>query len=159
MAAQCRFSRHYVSPAAAAGDLGRKPFSQMHITIQEREPARSIATAEELDAILENAAAEAREHGMLNLIFLEADNGNAISMVVGGDETVLGFNYSHMNPPYYTSRGSSNAIQPVLTCYGSFQHHTEFPRKCVISMKQGRAAVHEFLATGALPECIAWEEV
>jgi hypothetical protein len=53
-------------------------------------------------------------------------------MVVGGDETVLGFDYRHRNPPYYSSRGPSNGEEPILSCQLTFQHHTEFPRKYVI---------------------------
>lgn len=69
---------------------------------------------------------------MLNVIYIEAANGNALSIVVGCGETVLGFSYGHGNPPYYESRGPAVDDEPVLTGYVSYKHHTEFPRRCVI---------------------------
>jgi len=85
----------------------------------------------QLDEVLNAAAQEARSHNRLGAVLIEAANGNIITMVVGGEETVLGFDYSHRNPPYYASRGVSNADEPKITCYLTMQHHTEFPRKYV----------------------------
>lgn len=118
-----------------------------------------VQTPVQLASVLTAAADEARSHALLNVIFLEADNGDTLIMVVGGEETVLGFDYGHLNPPYFASRGSDDGVHPVLTAYVSLQHHTEFPRKCVIAIDQGLLAAQEFLQTGARPECITWQEV
>lgn len=96
---------------------------------------------------------------MLGAVLIEADNGNVITMVVGGDETVLGFDHGHQNPPYYASRGVSNANEPMMACHLMFQHHTVFPRKYVVPMVDGVEAVRQFLDSGDLPTCINWEEV
>lgn len=112
-----------------------------------------------LDEVLRTATEEARKSGTLGAILIEAANGNVITMVVGGDETVLGFDYGHHDPPNYSSRGPSNEDEPILTCRLTFQHHTEFPRKCLIPIADGVKAVRRFLDSGDLPACINWEEM
>jgi hypothetical protein len=116
-------------------------------------------TGLDVDKVIASASEEARANGLLNIIFLEADNGNYMSLVVGGDETVLGFNYGHQDPPYYASKGRNKSDKPVMTAYMYPDHHTEFPRKWVIPMKEGLLAVREFCETGELPSCIEWTEV
>lgn len=80
-------------------------------------------------------------------------------MVLGGEETVLGFDYGHLDPPYYASKSESDKDEPLLTCFLTFAHHTEFPRRYVIPYADGVKAVAEFLDSGGLPTCIVWEEV
>jgi hypothetical protein len=93
------------------------------------------------------------------LVLIEANKGNVITMVVGGDETVLGFDYGEPNPRYYASRGASDADAPIVTCYLTMQHHTEFPRKYAIPLADGLKAVRQFLDSDDLPTCIKWEQV
>ena len=80
-------------------------------------------------------------------------------MVVGGDETVLGFTSGSGSPPYYASRGESDGVEPVMTCYLHSAHHTEFPRHAVIDREAGLAAAVDFFEHGELPRCIQWQEV
>lgn len=101
----------------------------VRVTIHEHEPAARVESIEQLDAVFSQAESEARERGMLNVIFLESENGNTLYLAVGGDETAAGFDYSHLEPPCFASKGPSNENDPVLTCFGSFSTHTEFPRK------------------------------
>lgn len=131
----------------------------MFVTIHEDQPKISVESGEELDAVFSVAADESRARGMLNIVFIEAENGDSIGLVIGGDETVVSFNYGHGDPPYYVSRGFSADDDPILTAYISFQHHTEFPRRWVVPAAAGRLATHEFLQTGTLSQCIEWEEV
>jgi hypothetical protein len=72
---------------------------------------------------------------------------------------VLGFQYGHHDPPYYASRGVSDADEPKFTCYLTMQHHTEFPRKYVIPVSDGVNALRQFLHSADLPTCIKWEQV
>jgi hypothetical protein len=55
-------------------------------------------------------------------VLIEAGNGNVITMVVGADETVLGFDdHDHQDVRCYASRGLSDADEPdepVLTQTG-----------------------------------------
>jgi len=137
------------------------PGSQMALQIRIRDDAAPLTVEDgsQLEKVLNAETEEARRRGVLGAVLLEAVNGNVITMVVGGEETVLSFDYGHHNPPYYSSRGPSNADEPMLTCFLTFQHHTEFPRKYVIPVTDGVKAVRQFLDSGDLPTCINWEEV
>jgi hypothetical protein len=93
---------------------------------------------------------------MLNVIFLKAANGNNLSFVVGGDDTVLSFTYGYRNPPYYASRGADTSTPPIMTCYVGLVHHTEFPRKYLIPFERGLTAAQEFAESGTVPRSIEW---
>src|SRR5580692_9358278 len=99
----------------------------LQVRIREDAGPLKVEDDNQLDEVLRTATEEARKSGTLGAILVEAANGNVITMVVGGDETVLGFDYGHHDPPYYSSRGASNEDEPILTCELTFQHHTEFP--------------------------------
>jgi hypothetical protein len=131
----------------------------LRIRIRDDAAPLTVEDSSQLEKVLHVEAEEARMRGVLGAVLLEAANGNVITMVIGGEETVLGFDYGHHNPRYYSSRGPSNADEPVLTCLLTFRHHTEFPRKYVIPVTEGVKAAREFLDSGDLPTCINWEEV
>ena len=120
---------------------------------------REVASEADLKRVLSEASSEARELGKLNLVQLHAPNGNEVSLVVGGDETVVGFRYGSGDPPYLASRGDSTDDEPLLTAYVALSHHTEFSRKWVVPSHLGEAAAVEFLRTGDLPRSISWVEV
>lgn len=124
----------------------------------DKEPMTAL-DGNQLNAVLDAASDEARSKNLLSVVVLYAENGNSITMVVGGSETVLGFDYGHRNPPYYASKGESDDDEPTLTCFLTFQHHTEFPRRSVIPYANGMNAVAEFFDPGTLPTSITWEEV
>lgn len=128
------------------------------VTILDHKPPIAVDDGLQLDDALREAENEARARGLLGVIIIEAVNKNSITMAVGSStETVLGFDYSH--GPYYASKGISNEVEPVMTCYLTFAHHTEFPRKFVIPVADGVEAVKEFIGSGELPTCITWEEL
>jgi hypothetical protein len=132
---------------------------KIKITVHEDKPSVEIQDIASANEVISSASEEARAKGLLNVIFVEADSGNCLTLVVGGDETVLGFNYGHLDPPYYASKGNNESDEPVMTAHASFRHHTEYPRKWVLSMQEGMLAVREFCETGDLPKCIKWTEV
>jgi hypothetical protein len=101
---------------------------------------------------------EARAAGKLNIVLLTAPNRDWLSIVVGGEETVVGYNYGLGDPPYYVSAGQAQTHDPVMTAYVGLEHHTELPRRWVVALVVGRQAAREFLATGKRPESIAWTE-
>ena len=131
----------------------------MKILLRENESPVEARAWADIDRAITSATEEARAEGRLIIIELEAVNGNSISVVVGGDETVLGFVYRHRNPPYYASKGSTEDDEPVMTAYFLLAHHTEFPRNWVIPLKEVMSAVNEFCQSGELPKCIEWVEV
>jgi 1,4-dihydroxy-2-naphthoyl-CoA synthase len=131
----------------------------LRAVVYQDEPARTLNSVEALDQLLLQAAAEAQAAGRLNVIFLYGAHDDELTLVVGGDETVLGFTDGHGDPPYYSSEGAVEGDDPVLTAYISLEHHTEFPRRYVVSMALGRSAAAEFLATGRRPASVRWAEV
>jgi hypothetical protein len=130
----------------------------LSIVVHDAEDGVRVSTEIELDRVIHMAREEARARGMLNIIFLEAANGNVLSLVVGGDDTVLSFIHGHRNPPYYASSGAQVSVHPVMTCYVGLVHHTEFPQKHIIPFEKGLIAAHEFAASEVLPQSIEWIE-
>jgi immunity protein Imm1 of predicted polymorphic toxin system len=128
------------------------------LTVHELEPQIETRSIAELDAAIADATEEAVQAKRPNIVFVEAPNGNSISLVVGDVETVLGFTYAHNDPPYYMSKGATEGVEPVLTAYVASLHHTEFPRRSVIPLADGMRAIHEFVVSGELPTAIEWEE-
>ena len=126
----------------------------LSIIVHDAEEAVRVSTVTELDRVIQMACDEARALNMLNIISLQAANGNDLSLVVGGDETVLAFMYGHHSPPYYVSRGVQASIHPVMTCYVGLAHHTEFPQRYIIAFEKGLVAAHEFAESGTLPHSI-----
>ena len=135
------------------------PHMRLRVTVHENEPPIVVASDAHLDEVIQLAAEEARAKGILTILLVEAANDNSIGLVVGGKETVLGFTYGHRQPPYYASRGDATTDEPVLTCFGCFEHHTEFPRSSVIPLERGMQALHEFALSAELPRCVEWVEV
>jgi len=129
----------------------------LRVTIRDDAAPLTVEDGSQLDVVLHAADEEARTSEKLNGVVIEADNGNRLLMVVGSEETVLIFNYGGEDPPYYASKGASDNDDPLMTCYITFQHHTEFPRSYVISFADGVKAVHQFLKSDDLPTCIAWQ--
>lgn len=132
---------------------------ELRILIQQSGPTHTVASVLELEKTLEDAALQANSVGRLNVIFLYGPNKDHLSLVVGGNETVVGFNYGHGDPPYYASEGVGEGEEPVFTAYVSLEHHTEFPRHWVVPMELGRTAAREFLATGERPTVVNWVEL
>jgi len=55
--------------------------------------------------VLEAASDEARAKNLLSAVILDVENGNFVTMVVGGSETVLSFDYGHLEPSVLRKRG------------------------------------------------------
>jgi hypothetical protein len=91
--------------------------SEIRAIVEEPGPERLLRSVAELEQTLADAASRAQAAQMLNVVFLHAANGDQLSLVVGGDETVLGYNLGHGNPPYYASAGEATADEPVLIAY------------------------------------------
>lgn len=132
---------------------------ELSIRILEGAAPTVVTDQVQLQRVLGEADANARAASRLNIIDLTAPDGATLSMVVGGDETVLGFTTGRGSPPYYASRGESDSVEPVMTCYLHSVHHTEFPRHAIIGRAAGLAAVLDFFEDGELPRCMQWQEV
>jgi hypothetical protein len=131
---------------------------QLRAAVKDQQPERLLSSIEELDSTLDDADREARQVGRLNIVILGAPNRDWLGLVLGGDETVVSYNFGHGDPPYFVSRGSADSDDPVLTAYVGLEHHTEFPRRWVVPASTGRRAARDFLATGKRPTSLQWTE-
>jgi hypothetical protein len=127
------------------------------VTCEESSPQRVTSSAA-FDVAIRQADVEAKARGLLNVIFIEVPAGHILGMVVGGDESALTFTYNHRNPPYLESVGPVQDSDPILTCYVSYTHPTELPRRCVISFPAAFRAAQEFVTSGNLPASVQWAE-
>ncbi len=128
------------------------------VTVDEkREPVR-VSGASQLRSTLDEAANDARAHGLLNVAYVTVPAGHVMGIVLGGDDSALTFTYDHRNPPYLASRGTATVVDPVLTCYVSYTHHTELPRYSVIPLSLAMETVQDFAASGTLPGTVQWAE-
>jgi hypothetical protein len=128
-------------------------------SIHDQEPDVALTSVEDLEEALEEASTEAQVLGRLNIVVLTAPSRDWLSIVVGGEETVVNFSYGHGDPPYYASVGESQIDHPVLTAFVGLAHHTEYSRRWVVPMAEGRRAAREFLEAGARPKALRWAEV
>ena len=131
---------------------------ELRAAIKDQAPELVVDSEALLDAMLDEASAEAHAAGKLNIILLTAPSRDWLSLVVGDEETVVGYNYGHGDPPYYVSAGQARTDEPLMTAYVGLVHHTELSRRWVIASRAGRQAAREFLATGTRPESIEWTE-
>jgi hypothetical protein len=117
-----------------------------------------VLTADELHERLDALhAAEAGEVAPA-MATLELASGDALTIGLGRDETVLSFTPASGDPPYFASRGGGAADEPVLVFFVE-GHWTEFSRRNAVSWAAGRQAMLDFMETGDLSNVIAWEEV
>ena len=132
----------------------------MRVLTEVRDDATpvNVETPAQLHAVLNETAKEAQSRKMLVAIVLEADNGKALTIVLGGKETVVGFDHKGSGP-YFASKGESENDHPVMTCFLNFSHHTEFSRRYVVPILQGVNAAEEFVMTRERPTCIQWLEL
>ena len=132
---------------------------EARITVYEDQDPVEVRSFRDLDSTIKEATERARSKDCPNIIFVEVGNGNSISIVVGTDETVLGFTYGHNDPPYYVSRGVADTDKPIFTAFVAMNHHTEFLRRNVIPSEAGLTAIREFVESSELPKCVEWDEV
>lgn len=131
---------------------------ELRASVKDGADDRSISTPAELESTIAAADQQARSAGVLSGIKLRTRGGDELFVVVGGNDTVLGFNYGHGNPPYFASLGPADTDLPLLTAYIGLRHHTEFSRRHVVPMEVGRLAALEFLRTGVRPTAVRWVE-
>jgi Immunity protein Imm1 len=131
---------------------------KLQLNSREGAPAKIMVDEHELEISLAEVAQNAKSAGQRHLVELKAENGNSLSLALGGEETVLVFGRPEKDPPYYTSRGAEDTIDPLFVCHYLGKHYTEVPRRFVISLDQAVRAVKEFAATRELPLGVVWEE-
>jgi len=133
----------------------------VRIEIEFREGADNahVDNEAQLDASLTAIADAARSAGQMHLIGLGTEAGKSLSLVLGGDETVLIFGYPGRKPMYCHSLGTGQGLEPQLQCLHLGKIPMGIPRRLVIPMEQGLRAAREFAASGERPNSVEWEEM
>lgn len=123
----------------------------------ERTP---IASLSELDARLDQIAAQAEASEPLIAELVDLRRGGSLGIGLGRAGSVLAFKRSDL-PPYYQSTGgtrASSSPNDFVVFYYQGQW-TEFPARAVVSNESAREAMRIFFGTGERPENILWEDV
>ena len=130
----------------------------VNVAVHAMQPLVVAEDQEALRQLLQSAQSEAAKLHKLNVVILESPDGNSLSIVLGGTDSVLTFTRADNMPPYLISRGSTEDVEPLLTCYVGLEHHTEFPRWSVVPLRNAMQGAMEFLSTGLPPRCIEWKD-
>lgn len=117
-----------------------------------------LRTAGELDALLDDLDAEARERGRPEDIQLTVEAAGTLGIVVGADWSVLNHIPADLDPPYLVSVGDDDRDE-LLDFYISDDHHSQTLRRNTVPVDAARAAMRHFLATAELLPDVTWEEV
>ena len=130
----------------------------VNVAVHSMQPSVVAEDQGALRQLLQSAQSEAAKLHKLNVVILESPDGNSLSIVLGGTDSVLTFTRADNMPPYLISRGSTEDVEPLLTCYVGLEHHTEFPRWSVVPLRNAMQGAMEFLSTGQPPRCIEWKD-
>lgn len=115
----------------------------------------AIGSADELERQLDLLEQRGRE-GEPFIVELVDPRAGTLGIGVGRDESVASFNGPDGEPPYYVSAGNRSEQSELVFYYqGTW---TEFGPESAVPVKDARAAMESFFATGGLPGEIAWTE-
>jgi hypothetical protein len=121
------------------------------------EQREEIENLDQLDALLDRIAAEARTDGRAQDVQVSGDAGT-LGVVVGSDRSVLNHVPADLNPPYMASVGGDVRDEPFVF-YVAGDHYSEAAWSNTISPDAARDAVRHYAATGQLSPDVKWEEV
>lgn len=122
------------------------------------EERREVASASELDELLNAIAAEARAKDMPQDVQVMVPEAGTLGIVVGAERSVLNHVPADNDPPYSMSVGDQDGEEPWVF-YVAGDRHSETLRRNTISSDAARRALHHFVRTGALSSAVQWEEV
>lgn len=115
-----------------------------------------LTTVEELDALLDRLARDARAADRPQDVQLTAHGGaGTLGIVFGHDRSFLNHIPANGDPPYLTSLGEQDAQRP-FTFYVAGDHHSESAWRNTVPAHAARQAAREFLLTGALDPRVRW---
>ena len=122
----------------------------------EKSPPEDVSDPEALITRLHDIAAQCElDMPLIVSIYLHA---HEVSLGLGLRESFVQIEPDLGEPPYVLTVGDSTAHREVAF-YLHGAHHTESPRRNLISAPEALNVVREFLETGERSERIAWEEV
>lgn len=113
----------------------------------------TLASKDSAHAAIDSFLAQ-RSGRMVNIT---APNGTTLTVGICASGAVLAYQAS-MDPPYYLSKGPSDDSDRYVTLdFGG--EPTDYPLSSVVPDAAAVSAAHAFIATGAKPGTIDWQEV
>src|SRR3954452_22169924 len=109
----------------------------------------SGSTAQELDAVLDEAAAAAADSARALDVQLDAGPAGTLGIVVGGERSFLSHVPADAKPPYMVSVGEQEE-ERSFTFFVHGDHHSEAAWRNTVPVEAARGAAHHFLTTGGL---------
>ncbi len=114
-----------------------------------------VATVAELDRVLDELT---ERHWGEDAVLAEVSLpiGDALSVGLGHERSVLSFVPGTGLPPYFISRGPTEHGDGLAFYY--YGQWTHFDERNLISLGIAREAVRQFVRTGNLANSVPWEE-
>lgn len=114
-----------------------------------------VSSVTELDILLDRLSSEYRGEQAV-LVELTLPSGDALSVGLGHERSVLSFVPGDGLPPYFVSRGGRpDGPGLVYSYYGRWTH---FDETHLVTSDQARDAVRFFFAHGRLSRALEWVE-
>jgi hypothetical protein len=98
---------------------------------------QDVRTAEELGALLDRVAAEARAAGKPQDVQVTVESAGTLGIVVGDDRSVLNHVPADLDPPYMVSVGGEDREEPFVF-YVAGDHYSETLRRNTIPGRRPR---------------------
>ena len=135
------------------------PTGDSHVaTVRWRDGTSTVTSRAELTTELERISGLV-DPARPQAVDVQRENGDTLTVVVGGSESVASFVGVSGDPPYFASLGDAEATG-LFTFYVGGDHHTEVPRRQAIEPGLALRAAQEFAELqDGLPDCLMWEEV
>lgn len=115
---------------------------------------RLVYDVETLDSALDAIATNASKPLIAELV---DERGARLGIGLATRNSILSYNASP-DPPYFLSAGGIGSADDDVVFY-LHGHWTEFPGSALILEHDAREAARRFLAIGARPDNVTWEEV
>jgi hypothetical protein len=130
--------------------------SNIRVQWSEKESVIDVPNVDELEHAL--ADIEANVSPEYPIIVFVDTNGYRVSLGLGHVESFVQFEQESGDPPYFVTVGD-NSAKGALTFYLFGSHHTEIPRRNLISAVKAREVLYEWIQTAVRPANMKWEEV
>jgi Immunity protein Imm1 len=122
----------------------------------ENAPLEEVCDADALVARLNQIAAQCEPDAPV-IVSIYA-HGYEATVGLGLQESFVHIELESGEPPYLITVGDTSA-EGEVAFYLHGAHHTEIPRRNLISVAEALRILREFLETGARCERVRWEEI
>lgn len=127
------------------------------ITWRSDDAGLVVTSDDELRYALSEAGHDAARQPLIAEVTL--DDGESLSIGLGGEVSVLSYVGASKNPPYFSSQGSSRVRDGEGVVFFYYGHWSEFPPSAAVPVEDAVEAVRYFCEHGKLSPQLSWVEV